>query len=157
MVTRCVCSTRRMRRIPASFAALAVLGQPVQAQTGSKVVDNEVLSRARPGLDPTGLRLGGFTLFPSIAGSAGYSDNIYNVPSGERKSAMLSVAPQIALRSNWAIHRLDLDVRALIERFPSVPTENNNQYQGALSGRLDITRTLTVEGYGHAIRAVEAL
>lgn len=141
----------------AIMAGLLVISiQPARGQSSSSVIGNEVLSRARPGVDPVGLRLGGFRLFPMMTGTVGYDDNIYNVDRDTRKSAVLSIGPSLQAQSDWNIHQLTLNAQALIERYRGLRTENNNQYSASLAGRLDITRAIGINGDAHARHAIEA-
>ncbi|WP_294393661.1 outer membrane beta-barrel protein [uncultured Sphingomonas sp.] len=142
-------------RLGCATLGLLVVAQPACPQVSSAVQGNAVLSRDRPGLGPVGIPIGGFRLYPALNGSVGYDDNIYNVRTDIRKSPIVAVQPKLAVRSKWSNHRLNLDAEALIERYPDLRTENNNQYGATLSGRLDATRAMQVEGEARAARAIE--
>lgn len=134
----------------------AVIAQPIAAQAIAIVGGDEVLTRSRPGLEAIGFRVGGFRINPSVVGTVGHDDNIYDVADATRKSAILSVQPKLSLQSDWPVHQLAVDAQALIERYPSVATENNNQYGATVSGRIDASRGVAIEGMAHADRAIEA-
>jgi hypothetical protein len=138
-------------------AVLVCLPVPAGAQTQPlSIVGNEVLSRVRPGLDPVGFGVGGFRLYPSVSGSVSYDDNIYNVDRDIRKSTIIAIQPKLSAQSDWARHQIVFDAQALLERYPEVRTENNNQYGATLSGRLDASRSLQLDGQAYAMRSIEA-
>lgn len=131
------------------------MAHPIAAQSLSLAETNQVLARSRPGLEAVGLAAGGFRIFPALTGTAGYDDNIYNLARGGRRSAIFSLQPKVSAESTWSTHQLNAEAQALVERYPNVSAENNEQYSAALSGRLDVTGTMAVEGKAQAARMIE--
>lgn len=118
------------------------------AEMATAPLANEVLSRPRPGLDPTGLTLGGMRLFLSLDAGVAYDDNIYSRDTQIVESTVYMVRPQISARSNWNVHRLNFDASGDFERYSNAKTENSDQYRVHSDGQLDISRAvaLTAEG-----------
>ncbi|MDO6416169.1 outer membrane beta-barrel protein [Sphingomonas sp. BIUV-7] len=139
------------------FAVVTLTARPMNAlaQPASSVAGNEILTRSRPGLDPIGIRLGGFTLYPTMQGVSGYDSNIYDVDRNIRRSSVFTLRPSLQLRSDWHRHQLKLNADAFFERYPNARAENNDQYNSALSGRLDLTGSLLIDGEAHANRSIE--
>jgi hypothetical protein len=114
------------------------------APTDEFAAANGVLSRARPGLDPQGLQLGGFTLFPTLTASLSYDDNIYDDNSFDRRSAIYVIQPSVALQSNWSTHELDLTGTGSIQRYTADSGANFDQFSISGHGRLDVSHNVAL-------------
>lgn len=140
-------------------AAIGTLlpGSAVHAQQAPSLEgDNIVLSRPRPGLDPSGFAVGGFTVFPSVDARVAYDDNVYETARDTVSSPILTVSPDLSVRSSWGRHALNLDASGTFERFTSRPSENNDRYKIQADGRLDLLDWLQLGASAHAIRSIEA-
>ena len=59
---------------------------------------------------PIGVRAGVFTLFPAVELTGGYDTNPSHVPGG-RGSSVLTIAPELTVRSDWERHALNADIK----------------------------------------------
>jgi len=97
-----------------------------------------VLDRPRPELDPPGLRVGAFRLLPSVTIGAGYSSNVYATRREPVGDAFLAVAPNLAVRSNWARHQLSFDAGAAVRRYVRQARRDEDAFHADLRGRVDL-------------------
>lgn len=69
----------------------------------------DVRQRPRPDYDPAGVRMGSFTIFPSIVTTLVYDDNVFARPKGDALKAdelIYKVKPEFFARSSWSTHAL---------------------------------------------------
>jgi hypothetical protein len=118
-------------------------------------VTNEVLTRARPGLDPIGARLGGFLVFPALTARIGYDDNVYDDDARRRKSMVATLEPKLSVRSGWAVHMLEFEASGNLNRYTGEPSSNFDQYQASVTGRIDIASDIVATLDTHYLRGVE--
>ncbi len=100
--------------------------------------------------EPIGLRAGAFTLFPAVELMGGFDTNPSHVPGG-RGSSLITVAPELKVRSDWERHALNADIKgnyiAYGEHFGSnddgsltgVPNSlDRPSLDGRVNGRFDV-------------------
>ena len=97
-----------------------------------------VRDRARPEIDPLGVRLGSFLLFPEIATGLVYNDNVFATQNGTKSDFIATVLPRFDLRSDFGRHELRLVAQAEAARYFDNTSENYVDYSLAGSGRLDV-------------------
>ncbi|HEY9724489.1 MAG TPA: outer membrane beta-barrel protein, partial [Oscillatoriaceae cyanobacterium] len=68
---------------------------PLSAWGDTFEAANLVRTRPRPGLDPSGLPIGSFTLYPAIEASIGYDDNVFATSRNKVQSATFTLAPSL--------------------------------------------------------------
>lgn len=125
---------------------------PVMAQDFFRVEEEEVrrgvtvTDRKRPELEPLGMRLGGFLLYPALAVSESYNDNIFATDGGETDDFITSIVPTVSLKSNWNNHALNLGAGANIGRYKDNSHEDYEDFILKVDGRLDITRRSNFSG-----------
>jgi hypothetical protein len=111
-----------------------------------RVAPRTVRERARPELDPRGIRAGSYFIFPQTTLAGEYNSNV-NATNDDSDSAFVTVLnPNIDAVSNFSRHALNFRVGAE-SAFYSSGSENN--YTDALAqadGRLDIRRTMSLDG-----------
>ncbi len=129
--------------------------QAVAAPTDEFAMANNVLSRSRPGLDPQGLHLGGFTLYPTLLATLAYDDNVFDTDTLTRKSGVYSIQPSVSLRSNWSVHQFNLDAGGLIQRYTNASEADFDQFNVAGAGRIDVSSNARLSTTGHFARATE--
>ncbi|MFT3966543.1 MAG: outer membrane beta-barrel protein [Sphingobium sp.] len=117
--------------------------------------NESVTDRPRPEYDPVGVNLGGFTLFPSLTLAGGFTDNVYQ-SSAKTSSAIATVAPAAILRSNWAVHGLQLNARGDFVRYLAEPVRNEDGWSVGAQGRLDLGADKTLTGQARTARLYEA-
>jgi len=133
---------------PAAGSAPFVRQEPGRNET--------VTGRRRPQYDPVGIRRGGFFIYPSFEVSGLYDSNIFATQSNRKQDFVVILSPEIAVRSNWRRHQLNVGVRADLVRFKSFRTEDYNNGTGIINGRYDISGdTYVFAGGSFALRHEE--
>ena len=95
---------------------------------------------------PLGVHAGGFTLFPAIELSGGYSSN-----PGQSSTAqgawLYSAAPELRAQSNWSRHDFKADLRGSYTGYTpdTTPTLSRPYANGRADGRIDVTRTTRID------------
>lgn len=103
-----------------------------------------VTDRPRPELDPLGIRMGAFKLFPTLGVSVTHDDNIFRTNTGEVDDIITVVNPGFRLSSDWNRHSLDASANGKFGRYADRNAEDYEDYDASLGGRVDITRRANV-------------
>jgi hypothetical protein len=122
-----------------------------------------VLDRPRPDYQAMGIHAGGFMVYPSMAVSATYDDNIYALPTnfaipaglkGPRGDEIYTLSPQVNFKSTWSRDSLSGYVRLDQEIYGDHPNEDGTEYGAGLNGRVELGSNTTVTAgvdYGHYV------
>lgn len=139
-------------------AALLTVGAAEAQTTGqTKAKRNEtVVTRARPEVDPLGIRLGTFLLLPKITLEETYDDNIYAVEDKETDDFITSIRPEVALKSDWSNHALNFAAGLDQGLYFSNDEADYTDWFTKLDGRLDVTRDINVQAGAGFQRTHEA-
>lgn len=154
--------------MPAGLAA-CLLASPAQAQIDANqdlVVqlqpfeydrerNTSVTERARPDYDPLGIRAGAFLIYPRLALTAGYSNNVFLTEGDATGDGYARIAPSIAAVSDWSRHALYASAGGNFRRFLDAARANESNYNMRARGRLDVSRTTTLTVEGQAARLHE--
>jgi hypothetical protein len=104
-----------------------------------------VVPRRPPRLDddafaPLGVRAGSFLLRPAIDITGGYDTNPPRVPDSHG-SPLMTVAPELIVRSDWSRHALDADLRGSYVRYfdEFSPALSRPSVDSKVNGRVDIS------------------
>ncbi len=114
-----------------------------------------VLEKPRPDYDPIGIPLNSFNIFPRIDIGAGYSDNLYLSNADRIGSAFVSASPQFRAVSDWSRNYVAVRGGALLRRYIDNPLRNENAWNLAGLGRLDIGNDYDVTGEAQVARQFE--
>lgn len=106
-----------------------------------------VYERARPELDPLGLRAGSFMIYPSVGIGGEYNDNIYATKNNRESDFISRVSPSVSLQSDWSRHGLALDVGTEAGFYFDNSSENYIDGRIGLSGRIDLLRETFLQGH----------
>lgn len=118
--------------------------QPVWSQD---ITRNEtVADRARPELDPSGVPIGGFRLYPQLALTLEHNSNIFADGLSVRSDRIYVVSPEFEVRSDWNNHAIDFGAAADISRFRDFEGEDHSDLDIWANGRLDISRSAFLSG-----------
>lgn len=141
-----------------SLIALPVAAQTATTTEGAFNRDKNVSVRDRrhPEYDPLGLRVGAFTLLPTVTLGVEHSDNIYGVTDNAQSDSHFVFNPAFELSSNWSRHDLTLFGETEVDRYSDLTAENNTSWQLGGRGRLDILRNATLSGVTSVAHMVEA-
>lgn len=112
-----------------------------------------VATRARPELEPLGVRLGSFLLYPRLGIQETWNDNVFAVSSSSdaKSDFVTDIMPGMAVESNWANHALNFRAGADFGLYSDFTRLNYTDYFFEGNGRLDITRNSALfAGGGYA-------
>ncbi|VXC85743.1 conserved hypothetical protein [Sphingomonas sp. T1] len=115
-----------------------------------------VLERTRPDYDPIGLRLGTFTILPSLDANTGYDSNVRALQSPVLDDLIFTLRPAVVARSNWSRNAVTVRASSDIQRFVDRPVENAEQYQIGADGRFDIGSRTHLVADARVGRLIEA-
>jgi len=94
---------------------------------------------------PLGVRLGSFTLFPSVETDGDYNSNLFASPVALGDYS-LEVRPAVRLASNWSTHAIEVRASGDLSYHDKYPSEDNRAYVVEGLGRLDVTRRTNLQG-----------
>lgn len=100
--------------------------------------NDSVAERPRPEYDAIGLRLRSFDVHAGVDVTGEGQSNVFATDNGVRSDAILRVAPNLDLRSNWKRHSLQLRGRQESAFYAKNGSENELTGNIAADGRLDI-------------------
>jgi hypothetical protein len=128
----------------ASLIALLPLHAQAQESSSTPNPDNSVSvrERARPELDPQGVRLGAFRLDASLGLDVTSTDNLFaeaDEPVGTPDDDMIyTVSPYARLASGWSRHSLVAEAGGAFNSHEDFSNEDADSYFGRLAGRFDV-------------------
>jgi hypothetical protein len=129
---------------PSDQVAQAAIEVPSRVTTVPR--GQTVEERNRPELDPLGVQVGTFTLFPSIGLEEQYNDNIFATENNTIDDFITRVLPRVTLRSNWNNHSLSIYGNGDIGRYADNGDEDYEDYTAGANGRLVIQRDTWLQG-----------
>ena len=136
----------------AAMAAPALAqDQADDAERGATVTDRE-----RQNEVTLGVRLGAFTVLPTVTADSTFDDNIFATDTGRRSDLYLTLHPEVAIRSDS--NRASLNARAYYERdfHARYTSEDVSQYGLAAEGRYDLAADTSVSATMQLNRAAES-
>jgi hypothetical protein len=114
-----------------------------------------VATRARPELDPLGIRTGAFLIFPELAIDQFYNDNIFAENNDETDDFITSIQPEVTIESNWSRHALAIAGGGDFGFYAQNSDENYQDWYAATNGRFDVSRDTAFYLGGGAARRHE--
>lgn len=137
---------RRTLSFTLALSTLAALAAPANAQVASDPFDrgrNEgVRERPRPEVDPIGMPVGAFRLYPTLGVALSSDDNVFAGEFVEESDTIVSLSPAATLRSQWSRHELVLGARGEQRSFSDFNNEDTTTYRASADGRVDVRRDL---------------
>ncbi len=121
-----------------AFAAFILRPPPMLAQEPER--GETVTSRVRPELDPLGVRIGGFLLYPKLSLGEEVDDNIFAVNDNQDTDFITTITPDVRLRSDWNNHALNIDGALTVGRYADHQSENFEDFRVGIDGRVDVRR-----------------
>ncbi|MBK8209463.1 MAG: outer membrane beta-barrel protein [Rhodospirillales bacterium] len=116
------CAITTLALSVSSAAWAQQLGPLVRTGPEATAVRGEtVATRARPELDPLGVRLGTFLVYPSIGLQGTWNDNVFAVNSTKdaKSDFVADITPGVAVESDWANHALNFRSVSMLAVTPS--------------------------------------
>lgn len=102
--------------------------------------------------EPLGLRLGAFTLFPTLRVSEIYETNVGLEANNETSDFVTLIQPDIALKSVWSVHSLELTTGAELAIHANESEEDSENVFARADARIDVTRATNFEFRADAAR-----
>ncbi len=133
-----------MQQSTVSFAAALAAGAAVftwPQAVGAREEDRKetVMSRPRPEVDPLGIRLGSFLLYPALTLGIEFDDNIYRNDEDRDADLIGRIVPRARLVSDWNDHALELAGYLDVGEYFWNPSENFVDGAIGAAGRIDLT------------------
>jgi len=128
-----------------ALAAALPLASPAAAQTDIPR-GVTVMERERPEVDPLGVQLGGFMVFPSLTVQGIHDDNVFAAANNERSDFVTVVAPAVRVNSTWSVHDLKLGAGARVGRYADFTSEDFEDYFINSTGRFEFTPRSYLDG-----------
>jgi hypothetical protein len=113
-----------------------------------------VLDRPHPEWDPLGIRAGTFVALPSVRVEAAYDDNVFATANNAKADAFVAIEPRLEIASDWNQNAVSLKAQAILERYATYPTLDNDQYSIIGDGLLNVRHDLTVTGQASHARTL---
>jgi hypothetical protein len=135
------------------FVAMAAMPTLVYGQS---IAGQSVADRPRPDYDALGIELGGYKLLPSITASVEATDNYRATSTNKQGDVYAIVQPEIALRSNWSRHRLEVRAYVAPTLHARLTDENTTQFGATAAGTYDVSRDTSFRADLTAARFVES-
>ena len=149
---------RRIDRIVGLAATLWCVALAPGPAAADPIYDRDtnvaVRDRDHPEYDPLGVTAGAFRVFPKVAASVAYDDNIYAVTT-KTGDVVFDVHPTFDIRSLWSRNDLRLTLDYDASRYAAHPSQDTASYSGNLAGRLDIDRDSSIAVDASAARAIQ--
>lgn len=125
---------------------------PLSTATGR---NQGVLDRPKPELEPVGLPLGGFRLYPEVTAGVGVTTNVVGAETDARSDTFATLKPQVAVRSDWGRHALSGVLNYEGARYRWTSPKDEDAFLAQVDGRLDIVGQSVVNGSASYRRTYE--
>lgn len=149
-------SVTRVWRLLLCAAVPALAVTPARAQVGESLLlpplvppgynrgrNVSVLELSRKAYDSVGIRVGSFTLSPSIRSAGGVTSNTYYT-ANPVASTFISTVPSALLVSNWSRHQLSISGSGAFRDYLGQTRRNESTWQSDVRGRIDLGRFSSV-------------
>ncbi len=125
----------------------AAVASPATAQVAYDRDHNlSVGDRAYQAHKPLGIRTGAFLVLPVLDLGVEFNDNIYAAATGETEDTIFTVAPSVAVESQWSVHRLNLFGGLTSRTFMDADDDNVLDWRIGADGQIDIRRDTYLTG-----------
>jgi hypothetical protein len=109
--------------------------------------DVAVMARPRPEYDAAGIKLDGFTAYPTMTLGAAQEHNVFYLQSAQ-SDTFFTETPSLRVASDWGRHFLDVYMGAQNFDYLTHTQLDLTDWKAGTDGRLDISRELTISGQG---------
>lgn len=103
-----------------------------------------IKTRVNEAYDPSGIRVGDFTLSPSIENSLKYTDNVYATDINKIHDFIYEVKPGVSMKSDFVRHEISAGFSATRGLYRDISGEDYTDYNASLGGRFDITGNTSI-------------
>lgn len=136
--------SRYTHRFLLASAALAIATPELVLAQEPVDPNTTVTSRSRPDYDPLGIRAGSFLIFPELAVTEAYSDNVALDEDDEQSDFVTDISPSVEFVSQWSRHLLAAEVGSNIAIHADEGDEDYEDYFALGRGRVDVSRQTNV-------------
>ncbi len=152
------------RRLGGPFALAALVLLVVPAAQAQQAIGESVDGRGRPEYDPIGIQFddalrmiglmqgprgigptsraaetaSSFLLHTTMEFDVAFDDNVYRANTGQVSDTIFRFRPTIEVGSDWDNHALKFVLGAAIGRYASNKGENYEDFNGGVSGKIDV-------------------
>lgn len=128
--------------LAAALPAMAQTNTDPNADPFYRGRNESVGERRRPELEPAGVPVGAFRLFPSLSVGLASDDNVFATETNEQSDTIVTLAPEAVLRSQWSRFAVELAAGAERRDFSDLDNESTTATRARADGRVDIRRDL---------------
>ena len=96
--------------------------------------------------DPLGVRARGFVFYPEIYGGLIATNNLFASKNNEKSDSASELMPSLRVLSDWNRHALSFFATGTVTRWHKFTSENTEEFETRMRGRIDITSRTSVEG-----------
>lgn len=93
-----------------------------------------------------GIPWGNFLLYPELAATVMYDDNIYASRKNELSDTILTTSPEIRMKSNFDRNALEIGTGVNLNRYHRFTMENTNDSWVYTKGRIDLAKSSYIYG-----------
>lgn len=108
------------------------------------------------GLEPVNVRLGAFTLRPTIDFDMFQTDNATRTSTNRQSDTGYVIRPRVTLASNWSRHAIELGAGVAGTAYQDFSTEDATDVELQASGRLDVRRGANLQAAYRYFEGTEA-
>ena len=139
-------ATPRLACLGVAVTLLQMHGGAAQAQElNPSDAPESAGNRPQPGYDPLGIRVGGATVYPSIALTSAYDSNVLAASTDAQSDLALTLTPAIRVNAEHPNRTLGLNAYARLRRYTELHRQNDEQYFASALARQNIGSSGTVE------------
>jgi hypothetical protein len=105
-----------------------------------------VLDRKQPEFDPEPVRVGSLLVSSRAEAAISSTDNVFAAEANEESDILVRVGAAASALSDWSNNQIGIEVSAYRNEYLDFSNESNDNLEGQLRGRLDVTRELAISG-----------
>ena len=118
----------------------------LSVSVGSNVAPDNWRRRDDLAFDPLGVRARGFVFYPEIYGGLITTNNLFASNNNEKSDSATELTPSLRVLSDWNRHALSFFATGTVTRWHKFTSENTEEFETRMRGRIDITSRTSVEG-----------
>ena len=115
-----------------------------------------VVDRVQPEFDPEAVRVGAFNVRSNAQLGVTSSSNVFASGENETSDIIIRLGAEAEATSNWTNNEVSASIGVYRNEFSDIGDESNTDVVGRVSGRLDVTKTLSISATGFAEQRSEA-
>jgi len=105
-----------------------------------------VKNRWQPEFDPESVRIGTFLVDPRLELSATSDSNVFASETDEASDVVAYIAASVIARTDWNNHEMRVEVSGNQNEYFDLGNESNFEFRSRVSGRLDVSRSVSLRG-----------